>query len=793
MLSECPDPETLVLLGTPALGDATCERYVLHIDGCPNCQAVLQRYIDEGLIDSGADPSTMLDGPEELPRVPGFVIERKLGSGATGVVYLARQNESERVVALKLIPGGHTAGARERRVWLREVRAASKVRHPHVVTLYDFGESGPWFFLVLEFIPGGSLRDRLKGRLTARSASRLVEMMALAVHQIHLDGLFHLDLKPSNILLEGDAETPWEQVVPKVTDFSVARIASDVRATLSAGMPFGTPAYMAPEQTGSSPAKIGAASDVYGLGAVLYELLTGRPPIPRGSVVEMLEAINNDDPILPRRLNPAIPCDVETICLKCLEKQPEKRYQSAEALGDDLRRWLDNRPIKARPVSSFEKTWRACARRPIIASLAALLLLTLFGGFGGMFVLWRRAEAERARAEADFEVATAALGEFTEFRIVWPSNGIPGTQFNFVLQLQRIRELCLKLSKSRPDHRMIRRRLAFTDHYLSTGLYQFHRTDEARALMVEAIALWEELAVDYPRDADILSRQADTLVHFAEIVSQEGRIEESARVLSRVVDQLESVLHLRPDNWVVSMLSRQRLALAELRQRLGRYDQARLLFAANTRMMTESPSDLLDQDFIAEQMVRQTELYCSCPESEPELARANVNTSDSLSVAPLDVASRTAAEAWAERLMHELAAVAGNRPDPSTEEVDAGYAAASVLFGRASQQRRSGQIANARQTTDRLNALARLLVTRYPEKATSHLAMSQTFSQAVKDAYAFPKPDFTVIRQNLKLAVDETRHASRLAPNDKRIRDQLETLEQRLEDLPAPKLYIDGK
>ncbi len=180
------------------------------------------------------------------------------------------------------------------------------VRHPQVVTLYGFGEAAPWSYLALEFVPGGTLKSRLSGPLPAKDAARLVEMVARAVHKIHQDGFYHLDLKPSNILLEDDENTLWNEVTPKVTDFSIARFADDAMASLSAGMPFGTPAYMSPEQSGRSGRQIGPATDVYALGAILYELLTGRPPIQRTSIGEALEAVCKQEPISPRRLNPAI-------------------------------------------------------------------------------------------------------------------------------------------------------------------------------------------------------------------------------------------------------------------------------------------------------------------------------------------------------------------------------------------------------------------------------------------------------------------------------------------------------
>ena len=296
MAIDCPDPRLLVQLGTSLVGDATFQLYEEHLESCPACQAVLREFVDDGLDFAVVRPSE-LPIPDEFPRIPGFTIERELGRGAMGVVYLATQDEIGRQVALKLLPGGHVAGKRERRRWLREAKAASGVHHPHIVTLYDFGEASPWFYLVLEFIPGGTLKNRLTGPIPSHNAAKVVETVARAVGQLHRQGVYHLDLKPSNILLVGDESTPWSKVVPKVSDFSIARLVGDGRVSLSTGMALGTPAYMSPEQAGKEGVAIGPHSDIYALGAILYELLTGRPPIQRISIAETLDAIGKQDPI----------------------------------------------------------------------------------------------------------------------------------------------------------------------------------------------------------------------------------------------------------------------------------------------------------------------------------------------------------------------------------------------------------------------------------------------------------------------------------------------------------------
>ena len=257
-----------------------------------------------------------------LPAIDGFTIERELGRGAMGVVYLARRDVPRRRVALKLLPGGRRASPGERRQWMREAQAASLVRHPHVVTLYEVAETERWFLLALEYIPGGSLADRLSRPLAPKDAARLMEIIARAVHHIHQSGQLHLDLKPSNILLDGDAGAGWDALIPKVSDFGIARSAEPGTTDTGPAGPGGTPSYMAPEQISKPRKEMSTAADIHGLGAILFHMLTGRPPYQGATVLETIDQMQRMDPVPPRRFSSAIPRDLETICVKCLQKDP---------------------------------------------------------------------------------------------------------------------------------------------------------------------------------------------------------------------------------------------------------------------------------------------------------------------------------------------------------------------------------------------------------------------------------------------------------------------------------------
>lgn len=285
-MSTCPGESTLRSLGTDALGDQTYAAIEEHVEDCPDCKELL-----ESLARRCADRQFVLPGPKQMPRIPGFEIHRELGRGAMGVVYLATQKGLNRLVALKILPGavGSDDLPVARRRWLREARAVSSIRHPNVVPLFDYGEEDGLFFLVLEYIPGGSLKNRLTDPLSPRVAAGLVETIARAVGYIHGRGLLHLDLKPSNILLDCEGNAALDRAIPRVSEFGLALFDDPDTSETSLAGPRGTPSYMAPEQATASHAKVGPATDIYAPGAILFELLTGRPPFRGTSTIETLD------------------------------------------------------------------------------------------------------------------------------------------------------------------------------------------------------------------------------------------------------------------------------------------------------------------------------------------------------------------------------------------------------------------------------------------------------------------------------------------------------------------------
>ncbi len=321
--------------------------------------------------DGSVDPGT------RIRYFGDYEIRGELGSGAMGVVYKARQISLNRTVALKMIRAGALAGEAELRRFQNEAEAVARLDHPHIVPIYEVGEHDGKRYFSMKLI-GGPCLSRTLSSYTAnpQNAAKLMVTIAEAVHHAHQRGILHRDLKPSNILLD-------EQGQPHVSDFGLAKQVEGDGSLTESGAVLGTPAYMAPEQAAGSKRLVTTLSDVYGLGAILYALLTGKPPFGGDSVMETLDRVRQQQPVPPSRLNPKVPRDLEIICLKCLDKDPQRRYPSAEALAAELRRFLGGEPIQARPVSALEKGWRWCRRRPVIAGLTAALVVAVLGGLIG--------------------------------------------------------------------------------------------------------------------------------------------------------------------------------------------------------------------------------------------------------------------------------------------------------------------------------------------------------------------------------------------------------------------------
>lgn len=349
------------------------------------------------------------------PEVPGHAILGELGRGGMGVVYKARQAQLNRLVAVKMILAGGHAGLAELERFRAEAATLARLQHPNIVQIHEVGEHEGRPYFALEYCPGGSLKDKLHGTpLPSREAAALVVGLARAVHAAHQKGIVHRDLKPANVLLAEDGTL-------KITDFGLAKRLDEAGQTHS-GAVLGTPSYMAPEQASGLGKQVGRPADVYALGAILYEGLTGRPPFQAPTAMETIFQVVHQEPLAPTRLQPQLPRDLEAVCLKCLHKEPERRYATALDLADDLQRVIEGRPTVARPASVVEMGWRWCRRNKAVAGLSAAVLASVLAGAGVALALAVLAqhqadEAANHAARADEEKNRAgALAKLAERR-----------------------------------------------------------------------------------------------------------------------------------------------------------------------------------------------------------------------------------------------------------------------------------------------------------------------------------------------------------------------------------------
>jgi serine/threonine protein kinase/tetratricopeptide (TPR) repeat protein len=368
-------------------------------------------------------PSVASATAPDVPRVPGYEILGELGRGGMGVVYKALQVKLKRLVALKMILAGEHAGAHQVARFRTEAQAVARLQHPNIVQIYEIGEERGLAYLALEFVDGGSLSGKLARKpLPTGDAAGLLEILARTVHFAHQQGIVHRDLKPANVLLASprDASSAQEPVStrsggwsgsrppldpallnPKITDFGLAKQLDEAGATVS-GAVLGTPSYMAPEQASGKSKHITPLADVYALGAMLYEFLTGRPPFNAATPLETIMQVMHDEPVPPSRFQPNLPRDLETICLKCLEKEPRKRYASAQDLADDLRRFLSGEGILARPISPVRRAGRWVIRHKALSAAVAGLALAVVGGLAAYGI-----DAEKKHQELKFQAEQA--------------------------------------------------------------------------------------------------------------------------------------------------------------------------------------------------------------------------------------------------------------------------------------------------------------------------------------------------------------------------------------------------
>jgi tetratricopeptide (TPR) repeat protein/tRNA A-37 threonylcarbamoyl transferase component Bud32 len=477
--------------------------------------------------------------------VPGYEVFEVLGKGGMGVVYRARQLGLNRVVALKMILHTEQADEDQQRRFRIEAAAVARLQHPHVVQIHEVGQVSGRPYFSLEYCAGGSLEKELDGTpWEAKAAAQLVERLAEAVAAAHAAGIVHRDLKPANVLLSADG-------TPKVADFGLAR-RLDAQTQTKTGAVVGTPSYMAPEQAAGKAQEVGPAADVYALGAILYELLTGRPPFVAVHWMEVVRQVLQEEPVAVRRLQPEVPRDLETVCHKCLEKDPKRRYASAAALAEDLRRFVNDEPIKARHVGSVEKLGRWCRRNPAVAGLTAAVLLLMAVGTAvstrqAVVANLARADLaaknaelteEQAKVQARFELARKAVALF--------HTGVSEDVLLKNPQLQELRTKLLKeaagfyadLEKLLAGQTDAKSRQALAEGYVQLGDLTKDWGDMKQALAVQrkALALRRELAAAPGADVEARLEVASSLRAVASLLRNAG---DRAGALSAFQEQRE--------------------------------------------------------------------------------------------------------------------------------------------------------------------------------------------------------------------------------------------------------------
>jgi tetratricopeptide (TPR) repeat protein/predicted Ser/Thr protein kinase len=491
---------------------------------------------------------------------PGFEILEELGRGGAGVVYKARQDGLNRLVALKVIRAGFCDDADAADRFRAEAEAAARFQHPNLIQVYEVGEHEGNAYLALEYASGGSLHQKLAGTpQDPHDSARLVEALARALHYAHQRGIVHRDLKPANVVLT-------EEGVPKVTDFGLAKLLEHENGPTRTGDILGTPSYMSPEQAQGSSTEITPATDVYALGAILYEMLGGRPPFKGPTPLATLDQVVSQEPLPPGKFQRGIPRDLETICLKCLEKDPRRRYPSAADLAEDLHRFLNGWTIMARPSSAFEKAWKWGRRKPSTAT--ALLTVAM-----ALVVLLLGALYTSARLrESNFDLLLAARAAKAAERSSASNARAALDQRN--LALKALNQLVFgvqdRLGES-PETRPLRRSLlgtatagldeiarsteagapdlsrAVAHQKLGEIFRQIGRAAEARRQLMLAQSLAEDLASATPGDTAVADCLAKTYLGLGELILGSERFDEARACFEKAVARAEAVVLEHPD------------------------------------------------------------------------------------------------------------------------------------------------------------------------------------------------------------------------------------------------------
>jgi serine/threonine protein kinase/tetratricopeptide (TPR) repeat protein len=560
----------------------------------------------------------------DLPNVHGYELLEIVGFGGMGIVYKAIQCSLQRVVALKMVDDGLRGRAEQLARFRTESLAVARLSHPNIVQIHEVGEHDGRPYLALEFMEGGSLDRRFgEGPMPVRAAVELVEKLAQAAHYAHTKGVVHRDLKPGNILVAADGTL-------KISDFGLAKYGQPgsmeweddpVGYHTRTGQVLGTPRYMAPEQAEGRSRDVGPATDVYALGVILYEALTGRPPFLAASLFEVLEQIRSQEPTPLRRLRTSIPRDLDTICLFCLQKDPRRRYASAALLADDLRRFLDGVPIQARPVSMSERSLKWIRRKPAVAALMGMTLLSIAGAMvvtanhnAALRKQVRRAEAEESRADHNYRQAQKTIQDML--------NTLDARRLADTPQLKELRQDQMQaavaffqgvLSALEDPQAGLRQDAARVHQATADIQIRLGQVENARVNADHALRFYQQLAEEDPQNNEIRGALADC---YRTLGNLEGP-GQAARALNyfRQADAIYRELTQDPS---VSTIWRDRMARnlnqwAALNQSMGESENAvehyREALAIHQSLLQEDPENRQRKFAVAQVLVNLAHMH----------------------------------------------------------------------------------------------------------------------------------------------------------------------------------------
>ncbi|MBP3954788.1 protein kinase [Gemmata sp. G18] len=577
-----------------------CDALAAHLDLCPRCRAVAERLTavpteltSTLLVATGSKHSG--ENAPSTPRISGYSELREIGRGGAGVVYRAYDLAVDRLVAIKVLRSGALASRSERAWFLAEIEAASKLQHPNIVEILGVGGSHSVPYYIMEYAPEGSLAAKLSGApVDPRAAAQLVQCVARALHTAHLAGIVHRDLKPGNILLaDGGA--------PKVADFGMAKSATPSEFPTPTQAVLGTPSYMAPEHALGASKRAGPATDVYSLGAILYELLTGRPPFRGETPYETLLQVRSFDLVWPRRLRPDVPRALEAVCLKCLEWNPHHRYPSAAALADDLERFLSGDRVLARVPGAARRAARWARINPAAAKASAALALVLVSSIAALSGLWLHAEEQsrtaRASAEhaeeqsriarASAESALRSRAEARKSLVLYsetakrlfrgPESVTAEERADFVAAVAHAEDV-LADRTGNPDEE---HKAGFTLLKLADSLFMLDESSAALRACRKSLDALARLAAEHPDRPRFAFDYSQGCAQYSGTLQKAGRVQEAEAYIREAIRAIQAVEGARPGNDACAeALANYRAKLARILIDRGDFSEAKGLLAS---------------------------------------------------------------------------------------------------------------------------------------------------------------------------------------------------------------------